>query len=108
MICSNIGTPNITTFSIWDKWKSSGVRCPNTLGYATQCLNLIYIAIKFHYHIPKDYLVMGCANIVLKINQRDITPKLSKKKGSHSCMRHAALTLCILISSFIMMFHSLT
>ena len=32
----------------------------------TQCLNLIYIAIKFHYYILKGYLVMGCAKIVLR------------------------------------------
>ena len=41
----------------------------------TQCLNLIYIAIKFHYDVLKGYLVMGCAKIILKINQRDVTPK---------------------------------
>ena len=27
--------------------------------YVTQCLNLIYIAIKFHYDIAKGYLVIG-------------------------------------------------
>ena len=48
--------------------------------YVTQCLNLIYIAIKFHYDIPMGYLVMGCAKLVLKNNQRDVTPKLSKGK----------------------------
>ena len=35
---------------------------------------------KFHYDIPKGYIVIGCAKIVLKINQRDITPKISKVK----------------------------
>ena len=34
--------------------------------------------IKFHYNIPKGYLVMGCAKIDLKINQTDVTPKLNK------------------------------
>ena len=48
--------------------------------YVTQCLNLIYIAIKIHYHIPKGYLVMGCAKNSLKNNQRDIIPNLSKGK----------------------------
>ena len=34
--------------------------------YATQCLNLIYNAIKLHYDIPKGYLNMGCAKVVLE------------------------------------------
>ena len=34
--------------------------------YMTQCVNLIYIAIKFHHEIPMGYLVMGCAKNSLK------------------------------------------
>ena len=29
IMCSNIGTPKIINFSIWDKWKINGIRCPN-------------------------------------------------------------------------------
>ena len=30
IMCLDIRTSNNHHFSIWDKWKSSGVRCPNT------------------------------------------------------------------------------
>ena len=41
--------------------------------YVTQCLYLIFIAIKHYYNIPKGFLVMGSAKIVLEIDQRDVT-----------------------------------
>ena len=30
LMCSNVKAPNNHFFSICDKWKNSGVRCPNT------------------------------------------------------------------------------
>ena len=49
-----------------------------SFSYVKQWLNLIYIAIKFRYDIPKGYRVMGCAKIVLEIILRNITQKISK------------------------------
>ena len=37
--------------------------------YMTQCVNLIYIAIKFHHEISMGNLVMGCAKTVLKLSK---------------------------------------
>ena len=31
LLCLNIGTPKNHIFSIWDKWKINGFRCPNTI-----------------------------------------------------------------------------
>ena len=47
--------------------------------YETCCLNLIYIAIKFHYDIPKPYIVTesnraALQTVIVYFLQRAVTP----------------------------------
>ena len=48
--------------------------------YMTHRLSLIHIAVNFHLDLSFGCLLMACTRPVLKINHRNVTPKVSQGK----------------------------
>ena len=56
---------------------------------------------------PRGYQVMGYAKIVLEINQKDITPKLSKGEKPFLFETRCLNLIYILLLGFVILFQSL-